>query len=165
MTDNYDFCLVTDGSGYLEHAGGWAAILTSSIFPKCRYVPSCGCCTHTETGRAEFLAILTGLHTIVELMEYEASTQRLLDLEMIRPTVHILSDREDLVKSINGEYNRNKNLDLWAQFSWYEQHFDITAEHSRRNVTPAQVQVDTIASTLRLVLIDYVQNQTDSGKL
>lgn len=98
-------------------------------------------------------------------MDYEGKPSTLERLELLRPSVHIVTDREDLAKSISGEYNRGKNLDLWYQFSWYEQYFDISAEHKPRNTTPMQKQVDLLASTMRLVLIDHIENQQEASNI
>lgn len=98
-------------------------------------------------------------------MKFEEKPSSIEKLEMLRPSVCIVTDREDLAKSIMGEYNRGKNLDLWYQFSWYEQYFDITAIHQHRNTTQMQKQVDLMASTMRIVLIDHLENQKEASNI
>lgn len=79
-----------------------------------------------------------------------------------KPSVKILSDREDLVGSINQIYARKRNGDLWAQFSWYERIFLIKAQHVKRETNNTHDTADRVASEMRLVLWDYLNTQLDS---
>lgn len=113
-----------------------------------------------ETGRAEFTAILTALHSIVDVLSLDKKSE-LKALELKRPTVLIVSDREDLVGSINRLFKREKNCDLWSQFEWYEKYFDIEATHIKRNTNTTHNIVDAVASGLRNNLVEYVQIQKE----
>lgn len=162
--DDYDFVVTSDGSGhYTDMIGAWAAIVTSKKYPQCGRVTSVGCCTHTETGRAEFLAILTGLHTIITSMQYEKHKSSLTMLEITMPTVLIISDRKDLVDGISGETEPEKNLDLWYQFSWYTKYFDIKARHipGHKRLREEHERVDCLSGLGRLVLCDFVNIQKE----
>lgn len=156
-----DYIIYTDGSGYTDHYGGFGAIALSSKYSAHCYIPSCGCSTHTETGRAEFLAVLNGLHSIFDENKWEREST--LDSAFLynKLKVHIVSDRADLVGSINGVYARASNCDLWAQFAWYEKYVSVTAEHVKRETNATQSIVDKTASLMRVVLKDFVENQTE----
>lgn len=154
----YDFLIVGDGSGFTDHFGGYGAITISIKNPKLTYERSFGCGTHMETGRAEFMAILSAMHAIVEKCEFE-HTPTLELLEKLRPTIYILSDRMDLVGSILKIYRRKTNRDLWAQFEWYERYFDIKAAHIKRDTIELHKAVDAIASEMRIVLLDVHKTQ------
>ena len=162
--DDYDFVVTSDGSGhYTDMIGSWAAILTSKKYPQCARVTSVGCCTHTETGRAEFMAILTGLHTIITSMQYEKSSTTLMNLEITMPTVLIISDREDLVDGILGKTEPQKNMDLWHQFSWYSKYFDIKAKHipGHKGLREEHERVDCLSGLGRIVFCDFIEHQKD----
>lgn len=158
---DYDFYIHSDGSGHLDHLGGFGAVVSSVRYSPLAYEPVAGCCTQTETGRAEFLAILSALHAIVDVMQWDKTSQ-LQSLMMSRPAVKIFSDREDLVGSINKVYSRKRNGDLWQQFAWYERIFQIDAQHVKRATDATHDIADTVASEMRLVLWDYMQTQQDS---
>lgn len=160
--ENVDFILFTDGSGYLDHLGGFGAIAVGvSSISSSGYIPSCGCATHTETGRAEFTAVLNGLHSILDVNGWD--NESLLESRFLgnRMKVHIVSDRADLVGSINRVYRRGSNSDLWAQYEWYERYMEITAEHVKRETNPTQSLVDKTASLMRLVLKDFVESEQE----
>lgn len=113
-----------------------------------------------ETGRAEFTAILTALHSIIDTLKWD-NDFALKALERKRATVIVTSDREDLVGSINRVFKREKNRDLWVQFEWYEKYFDICAVHVKRDTHPTHNIVDAIASEMRIVLIDFFNTQRE----
>lgn len=159
-SEDYDFLIIADGSGWTDHIGGYGAIILSVTSPHITYEPAFGASTHTETGRAEFMAILNALHAIVDKCGYEHASQLEL-LKQNKPRVFILSDRMDLVGSLLGMYKRRTNLDLWAQFAWYTQYFAFTAAHITRDTFPLHKSADALASELRLVLKDFADTQTD----
>lgn len=159
-SEDYDFLIIADGSGWTDHIGGYGAIILSVTSPHITYEPAFGASTHTETGRAEFMAILNALHAIVDKCGYEHANQLEL-LKKNKPRVFILSDRMDLVGSLLGMYKRRTNLDLWAQFAWYTQYFACTAAHITRDTFPLHKSADALASELRLVLKDFADTQTD----
>lgn len=156
----FQYKLYTDGSGFTDHIGGFASILVSSNGTPCTV--SCGCSMHMETGRAEFMAILQGLRTIFETNNYDTRGEDLSFLERVRPGVLIISDREDLVGSINRIYERKRNGDLWASFEWYEKYLTIEAVHVKRETAEIHKNVDRIASGMRMVLIDYLNTNKET---
>lgn len=163
--EDVDYMLYTDGSGYTDHFGGYGAIALSAKHSAHCYIQSCGCATHTETGRAEFLAVLSGLHSILEENGWE--TESVLDsrFQGDRLKVHIVSDRADLVGSINGYYRRKSNPDLWQQLAWYERYIDLTAEHVKRETHNVQSIADKTASLMRLVIKDFVEAQNEFNQM
>lgn len=159
--EDVGYILCTDGSGYTDHLGGFGAIALSTKYSAHCYINSCGCSTHTETGRAEFLAVLTGLHSILDANGWDKESK--LDAMFLgnKMKVHVVSDRADLVGSINNFYTRGQNADLWQQFAWYEKYMDISAEHVKRETHPTQSIVDKTASLMRVVLKDFVESQQE----
>lgn len=157
-SDEYDFLIIGDGSGYLDHLGGFGAVTISSKHPKLTYERSFGCSTHAETGRAEFMALLTAMHAIIETCDLEHSSKLEL-LEARKPVIYLLSDRMDLVGSILKLYRRKTNRDLWAMFEWYEKYFTIKAAHIPRDTFDIHKAVDAIASEMRMVLLDFHKTQ------
>ena len=162
------YIIYSDGSGSTDHFGGYAAIaVTPSLDDHC-YIASCGCATHTEVGRAEFMAVLNSLHSIFDVRginKHSSAVEMCENLGGRRIRVHIVSDREDLVGSINGMYSRKSNPDLWAQFAWYEQYMDITASHTKRETNPTQSLADKTASLMRCVLKDFVDMQSELNRM
>lgn len=156
----FQYKLFTDGSGFTDHIGGFASILVSSNGNPC--ISSCGCSMHMETGRAEFMAMLQGLRTIFESNNYDTRGEDLAFLERTKPGVLIISDRQDLVGSINNVYERKRNGDLWASFEWYEKYFDIEAVHVKRETVAIHKNADRIASGMRLVLLDYLETNKET---
>lgn len=110
-------------------------------------------------------AILTALHSIVEVLDLDRNQAMLERISSERPTVHITTDRMDLAGCINGEYDQKTNKDLWDQLAYYHSLFDIYAEQSPRNSTGGQKQVDILASTVRVVMIDFLENQKEAKNL
>lgn len=145
--DAYDYVIVSDASSYTDYVSAHAALVLK--FGKEGLVTiktACGSNTMTETGRAEFNAVLLGLHTVDEL-ENGVTRKR---------NICVLSDREDLVGSIRGIYKRKANRDLWASFEWYSAVWDIDAYHVKRNTFAMHNKADCIASELRIVLNDFL---------
>lgn len=163
---NYDYVIVADGSSYYtDYMGGYGAIvLTPGMADKEAAIFAFGSATHTEVGRAELQAILHALHALFVENHQESSYQ----LELLKESnerVLVISDREDVVKSINKVYKRNVNRDMWAAFEWYEQYYDIIAEHTPRDDKDVHKIADAIASELRINLLDYAQAQQDNGTI
>lgn len=164
----YDYVVTSDGSGwYVDRIGAWAAIVTSWKDPRCRRIVSCGGSTHTETGRAEFIAMLTAMHSIVETIGLEEDSGTMGRMEMDKPTLHIISDRENIVNIINGVNEAHKNLDLWYQFSWYQRYFEISAEHihGHKHLREEHDRADCLASLCRISVQDFVGVQTEAGHM
>ena len=61
-------------------------------------------------------------------MYFEMVKRKLSTKTKKKPTILIISDREDLVGVINGLYDSNKHGDLWARYAWYSDRFDIEAK-------------------------------------
>lgn len=164
-TGLFDFYIYSDGSGhYSDRVGGYGAIICSPVHDECKHIASFGCGTHMETGRAEFMAVMSALHAILELKGWERKSARSV-LSSNKPTVLITSDRLDLVGSINKEFRRESNADLWAQFEWYEQYLDIKATHVKRDTQPTQRVADILASELRIVLLEYTQTKKELNQI
>lgn len=165
LTDTkFQYKLFTDGSGFTDNIGGFASVLVvpdGSI--KC--TASCGCSMHMGTSRAEFVAILHGLHTIIEANGYDTKGEDMINLLSSKPKVLIVSDRQDLVGSINNVYSRKRNGDLWAAFSWYETIFDIEAVHTKRETVAIHKDADRLASAMRLVLLDFIEQHKETDYL
>lgn len=107
---------------------------------------------HTSVPRAEFLAILNALHTIVDRCDFE-HTGKLEQLRQNKPVILIESDCENIVSGIcDPSRKRKAHRDLWAQLAWYEQYFTIYAKHLPRDTKQLHRQVDAIASGMRVVL-------------
>lgn len=156
----YDWYLYTDGSGDTSLAGGYAAIAFNDKL--CRRIVSVGCSTHTTVGRAEFTAILNGLHSILtETKEYS----KLQNLEVKKPTVLVITDRQDLAGCICGAFAKKSNGDLWARYSWYLNYFNITAVHIDRETNSMQSIADKAASNMYQVLKEFYQIQTESNNI
>lgn len=157
-SDEYDFLIIGDGSGFTDHLGGFGAVVISSKHPKLTYERAFGCSTHTETGRSEFKALLDAMHAIIDKCDLE-HTSNLEMLERNKPVIYLLSDRQDLIGSILRIYKRRTNKDLWAMFEWYEKYFTIKAAHIPRDTFSIHKSVDAIASEMRMVLIDFHKTQ------
>jgi hypothetical protein len=117
--------------------------------------------------RAEFQALLMGLQTILDEMDWNDE----LSLERLRrrpATVYWMCDRESLVKSVrraeNGEpeYKRRIGKHLWAQFDFYEPLFHITAVWVKRDTNSFHSVADRVASENRILLRDYTANTADT---
>ena len=112
--------------------------------------------------RSEFLALLHGLHGILETMEWNTSGT-LKALSFRRPTIVWLSDRESLVMAVEGSYRRRNQPDLWPQLEWYEQHMDIRPCHVKRNTIGWQNIADVLASESRVLIKEYDQLVSQSN--
>lgn len=160
----FSYILYTDGSGYLDHVGGFASVLVSRAGGT-GVVTTCGAATHMETGRAEFMAILSGLHSILEATNTDTKGFDIEELRITKPNVLIVSDRMDLVGSINNAYERKRNGDLWSAFSWYEDIFNIEAVHVHRDTVDVHREVDKLASAMRLVMLDFINTNKETSYL
>lgn len=112
--------------------------------------------TGTSTDRAEFLALLHGLDSILEEMKWK-DKMRLQSMTVIPIKVLWFSDRESLVKSVNKEYGRKAQPDLWSWFEWFERHFMIHGVHVKRETNHMQNMTDRLASEARILIKSYDQ--------
>lgn len=158
----FDYIIVCDGSGYTDHVGGFGAIILSNKPSGPVYEATYGCSMHMETGRAEFTAILSGLNALMDLNKWR---ENLSALKLFRKQILIVSDRQDLVGSINNIYSRKANGDLWASFAWYEKFFKIEAVHVHRETVEMHKAVDRIASELRMQLKAFEIVQKECGHI
>jgi quinol monooxygenase YgiN len=98
-------------------------------------------------------------------MGWLGDKRQLRHLEIRKPTVFWLSDRQALVLSVmrnpetgNTYYARRQQPDLWNRFSWYEQFFRIEGFHAKRNLNAWQKMSDRMAGDGRQMLKDYYAN-------
>jgi hypothetical protein len=162
LSPEFDFCLVTDGSGHQDGYGGWSslAIGMQSFLGKTR-VCMAGC-RGTTVERAEFSALLLGLQSILEAAGLD-NRSGLDPLERCPLRVLWISDRESLVLSVTRRpdgstvYRRKASPDLWAHFEWYEKYFAITPRFSKRETNLYHNVVDRLASDARVLIKDYME--------
>lgn len=154
----YDFVLYTDGSGHQDGYGGYAAVVVSKKFKEASGVVAGGM-LGTTVNIAEFDAILYGLQSILLKLNIheEKSFTRIFGYE--KPTAIVVSDRMNLVGSINREFSRRTDPHLWRQFEWFEERMSIVARHVDRNTVVLQAQADNLASLSRLVIKDFILNR------
>jgi len=152
----------TDGSGYTDGFGGSASLMVSKKYAK-REVRLLAH-SHTTTDRAEFEALLLGLQSILETMDWTDEKKiAAMQVSPKKPTVCWYTDRESLVLSIwrdeNNDtiYTRRKQKDLWARFNFYETLFDVSPILIQRNSTPEHEHVDRLASEVRLIVKEYLE--------
>ena len=158
----FEYIIVCDGSGYTDHVGGFGAIILGNKPVGSMYEVTFGCSMHMETGRAEFTAILSGLNALLDTKKWRNN----VDLSQVfKKHILIVSDREDLVGSINKVYGRKANKDLWASFEWYEKYFDIEAVHVKRETVELHKAVDRVASELRMQLKAFEITQKECGHI
>jgi hypothetical protein len=115
-----------------------------------------------ETGRAEFTAILSGLNALMDINDWRNDLKNLI---VFKKNILIISDRQDLVGSINNYYSRKANGDLWASFNWYEKYFKIEAVHVPRETVPMHKVADRVASELRMQLKAFEITQKECGHI
>ena len=150
--DGVDYHLFTDGSGHVDGYGGWACLLEDTDRRPLAF--RMGCVIGSTVDRMEMTAILEGLQLVTEHRGPLASPHSKVRIR--RAVVVLTSDRENLVKSIMGEYGRENSPDLWARFSCYEQQLTIRAQHVGRNARIAQMDmVDLHASSGRIIAVNY----------
>lgn len=105
--------------------------------------------------RAEMTGLLEGLEMALSMSRVLPKAQ-FMSGETWRPVVVAHSDRENMVLSIKGVYDRANCPDLWARFSYYEKVLDIRPIHVPRETDyPEFVVCDLNASTGRLIAKAY----------
>lgn len=158
----FDYTVICDGSGYTDHVGGYGAIILGHKPGGPVYEVTYGCSMHMETGRAEFTAILSGLNALLDINNWR---DKISTLKICKKNILIVSDRQDLVGSINKVFNRKANGDLWACFEWYEKIFKIEAVHVKRETVELHKAVDRVASELRMQLKAFEIVQKECGHI
>lgn len=166
LEDKYDFVITADGSGHhADSVGAWAVIVTSKQYPQCKRITAVGCSSHTTVPRAELQAIIEGLHIIANILRIDTSKSVQNQFGIIMPTVRIVSDHLNHVNAINDamKYAPDAHVDLWQQFSWYTNYFEITAQHipGHKHLREEHDRVDCLASLGRVVLCDFINIQKE----
>jgi len=150
---NPDFMIYSDGSGHLDGFGGWAVYVCTPN--KSASMFRMGAVIGTTVDRAEMTAILEGMQMVLELA---AALPRTIPFgqQHWKPKVKLHSDRESLVMSIQGIYERSNSLDLWKRFEFYEAHMVIDANFVARETDFEEfIFVDLHASTARIIAKNY----------
>lgn len=154
MTFNY--LAYTDGSAYHGDGLGGSAGTLINTFTKESYT-FVQASTHTSVARREFEALLQALDIIMQVNGWNTA-KKAETAKHAGITVQWVSDREDLVKSIEHlttGYRRKTNPDLWSRFEYYEQFLKITAVHKPRNTIHFQALADRMAGDMREFLKKY----------
>ncbi len=157
MPEEIDILVFSDGSGYKDGYGGWAAIACTPdrTWKTFRMGSTFG----LSVDRAEMTGILEGL-------EMALSMSRVLPRASVmetgwKATVMVHTDRENMALSIKGVYDRSNCPDLWHRFAYYEKHLNIQATHVARETDHAEfVMCDLNASTGRLIAKSYGESMS-----
>ena len=150
--DQPQYILFTDGSGYKDGYGGWACRVKSPDDKSCDYFRM-GAIIGCTVDRMELTAILEGLQIVLEITMEARGGLRGHD---VLPFVKLYSDRENLILSIKGIYDRSNAPDLWARFAFYEKYLQIEPEHVLRENEHIEFEgVDLHASTGRIIAKNY----------
>ena len=147
-----DILVFSDGSGYKDGYGGWAA---------CACTPDrnwktfrMGSTFGLSVDRAEMTGMLEGLEMALSMSRVLPKAYTMG--EGWKPVVAIFTDRENMALSIKGVYDRSNCPDLWARFAYYESKLDIVATHVERETDFKEfVMCDLHASTGRLIAKSY----------
>lgn len=153
MKADSDYLLFTDGSGYQDGYGGWACIVTDPSGTPLMF--RMGCIMGATVDRMELTAILEGLQLVEELKT--TNPKSIGDQGRTwHPVVHLFSDRENLVLSIQKVYDRSNAPDLWKRYEFYEGRLHVVARHVERETDHSQfITVDLHASTARIIIKQY----------
>lgn len=153
---DYDFLVVSDGSGYYKDSIGGAVTAVVPIFdtdaaefeePLFVLLAQ----SNTTTSRMEFQALLNGLNAIQQAPSYYPGCRVLW-----------VSDSQSTVDSVNGDAGANQNGDLWVLFDYYAKDMAISAVHtSRDNKILLHNLCDLHSSNLRELLISYINESTN----
>lgn len=139
------FWVYTDGSAVTqgERIGTYSSMI---LLPDGTREMVAGASNWTSIDRMELLAINASLYYIRSIA---------LKGITVGASVQVICDRENIVKSACGEYGRNANQDLWAQFDQIARGLTLSITHMSRNGDPAQAQADAICDMLRA---DFVKS-------
>jgi len=155
-----DFYLSTDGAGYDGDYGGAASY---GISPKHNKIfHRVAGYSGVSTDRAEFLALLNGLHGVMSELNWFVKA-RLLKLQDRPGQVVWFTDRASLAGSVNKEFSRKNQPDLWPQFNWYERYIIVHAVHVKRDTLSWQCKTDILASEARVLMRDYDQMMIENN--
>ncbi|ACK73998.1 ribonuclease H (plasmid) [Gloeothece citriformis PCC 7424] len=105
--------LYTDGSSLGNPgSGGWAYVICDHEGQR---TANSGAVTDTTNNRMELTAVIEGIKTVKETYK---------DIS----DIHVVSDSQYVLKSINGEWKNKKNTDLWDEFNKISQNLNLTTE-------------------------------------
>lgn len=157
MAKDYGLALYTDGSCYhKDKIGGCSSVVSSRVFGVFEITKLAS--THTTVERMELEGLMAGLQAFLETTGLK-HRKKLPTIRVAPVTVFWLTDRLNLCKSVNKEYPRTANGDMWARMEWYERYFKINGFHAERNTNSYQALADVISSDCRLMMkgheIDY----------
>jgi ribonuclease HI len=158
-----DFLLFTDGSGYQDGFGGWAC-LAKTRFQERRLL-RVGCASGTSVDRMEMTAMVEGMQMIIDFLNENPNALRRLDGTA---SVTWYSDRESMVKSALGEYDRSNEPDLWHRYVGFQTRLRIEPVFIKRETDfPEFQEVDLHASTGRIIIKNYFEGviNGEPGKL
>ena len=153
MDNDADLLVFSDGSGYKDGYGGWSAICCTPERNMKTF--RMGSTFGLSVDRAEMTGMLEGLEMALSISRV---LPKAMTIEGWKPMVNVYTDRENMVLSIKGVYDRSNCPDLWRRFEHYEKHLNIVAIHVFRETDfPEFVQCDLNASTGRLIAKSYVE--------
>lgn len=153
--NNPDFLVWTDGSGYKDGFGGWAAYVHTP--DKTHELFRMGAVVGTSVDRAELTGIIEGLQMVADLMTI-IPHKLAMGQRVWKPKVKMYSDRENLVLSIQKVNARSNSPDLWRRFEFYEGFMALDANHVLRETDfPEFVFVDLHASSARIIAKQYAE--------
>ncbi len=154
MNEPPDILLLTDGSGYKDGYGGYAAVAATpdGVWKFFRM----GAASGTTVDRMEFTALLEGLQLAWEMWNaMPVSAQE----PPIKPRVRWLSDRENIVLSARSVQERSNCPDLWCRYAYYEERMEIRPQFIDREEEanlPDFKMVDLQSSVGREILKNYL---------
>lgn len=149
-----DFTLLTDGSGWEDGFGGWAALVKHNKTDLRDF--RMGCMSGTSVDRMEMTAMIEGLHMTLQLARRNTALIRHLGS---KPSVVWYSDRESMVNSALGRNERSNATDIWNQYSFFEEHLIIYPVFiARESDVPDFKFVDLHASTGRIIIKNYMES-------
>lgn len=149
--------IYSDGSGLTDSGiGAYSAIILSTKYPELSCTSVVGGGTAMSTTRAELTAIIEGL--------YKVHTA-LVGTSTKKPSVLVVSDRQDLVGIINNIFTRKQNKDLWARYDWLTTNLEVSGKYVKRETNITQSMADKLASGFRIVVQEFVACQQNVNHL
>jgi ribonuclease HI len=128
--------LFTDGSSRLYNdIGAWAGILITPTTKKIIY----GTAFPTTISRCELIPVIEGLLWVKKTIGKNKNNLR----------VRIVSDSEYVVRTLGGEFEAQKNQDLWAGYEKAAEPFNISAVWRERNSHPYMSLADATCWAVR----------------
>jgi ribonuclease HI len=126
--------IFADGSASGSGIGAWASLVVVPATGKRKLLY--GVAGHTTINRCELQPLIDGLRWV----NHKLSRQL---------RVRIVSDSQQTVRTIGGEWEPKGNLDLWAAFHEEAATLDVRAIWRERNTHPYMGLVDAVAYSLR----------------